>query len=417
MNKQIKVEYIKEFIDESLHSCIIDNHNQIETWFRRQWIKYPPPFYSSIDIRNSGFKIAPIDTNLFPAGFNNLNKDFEFLYIAAIQHILERVSENISKILIIPENHTRNKFYLKSLDTLVDLIKKSGYEVRVARIQSEQALELKSENIIRKNDYLLLGDYNPDVIILNNDLSDGVPALLNGIKQPILPDKNMGWSNRSKTIHFDYYSDIVNSFSRILNIDGWLLEPQFRNCGEIDFQTKQGEDCLLYNANKLFNLIQKKYDEYSINEKPYIMIKADSGTYGMGIMRVDNLEMLKNLNRKQRIKMSKIKGGNKLDRVILQEGIYSYEHLKLSDHVAEPVIYSFGSNLVGGFYRLHNMKNNSENLNAPGMIFHPIPFENACLTPNTDEAIYSETNKFYIYGVVARLAILAAAKEIYNLGD
>ena len=417
MSKQITVEYTKEFIDQSLHSCIIQNHNQIETWFRRQWIKYPPPFYSSIDIRNSGFKIAPIDTNLFPAGFNNLNKDFEFLYISAIQHVLERVSGNISKILIIPENHTRNKFYLKSLDALINLIKKSGYEVRVAKIPNNQTISLAEEKIIRKNDYLVLGDYIPDVIILNNDLSDEIPSLLNGIKQPVLPDKNMGWSNRSKTIHFDYYSDIVNSFSRILDIDGWLLEPQYRNCGEIDFQTKQGEDCLLYNANKLFNLIQKKYDEYSINEKPYIMIKADSGTYGMGIMRVDNLEMLKNLNRKQRTKMSRIKGGNKLDRVILQEGIYSYEHLKPSDHVAEPVIYSFGSNLVGGFYRLHNMKNNSENLNAPGMIFHPIPFKNACLTPNSDEPIYSETNKFYIYGVIARLAILAAAKEIYNLGD
>ena len=417
MNKQNTVEYIKSFPDKSLHSSIIDNHNSIETWFRRQWIKYPPPFYSSIDIRNSGFKIAPVDTNLFPAGFNNLNKDFEFLYISAIQHALERISEKISKILIIPENHTRNKFYLKSLDTLVELIKKSGYEVCVGRIGDKESFIQDEKKFIRKNDYLIFGNYNPDIIILNNDLSDGVPTILNSIKQPILPDKNMGWSNRSKTIHFDYYSDIVNSFSRILNIDAWLLEPQFRNCGEIDFQTKQGEDCLLYNANKLFNLIQKKYDEYSINEKPYIMIKADSGTYGIGIMRIDNTEALKNLNRKQRIKMSKTKGGNKLDRVILQEGIYSYEQLKPSDHVAEPVIYSFGSNLVGGFYRLHNMKDNSENLNAPGMIFHPIPFENACLSPNPDEPIYSETNKFYIYGVIARLAILAAAKEIYNLGD
>ena len=417
MNKQNTVEYIKSFSDKSLHSSIIDNHNSIETWFRRQWIKYPPPFYSSIDIRNSGFKIAPVDTNLFPAGFNNLNKDFEFLYISAIQHALERISEKISKILIIPENHTRNKFYLKSLDTLVELIKKSGYEVCVGRIGDKESFIQEEKKFIIKNDYLVFGNYNPDVIILNNDLSDGVPTILNSIKQPILPDKNMGWSNRSKTIHFDYYSDIVNSFSRILNIDAWLLEPQFRNCGEIDFQTKQGEDCLLYNANKLFNLIQKKYDEYLINEKPYIMIKADSGTYGIGIMRIDSIEALKNLNRKQRIKMSKTKGGNKLDSVILQEGIYSYEQLKPSNHVAEPVIYSFGSNLVGGFYRLHNMKDNSENLNAPGMIFHPIPFENACLSPNSDEPIYSETNKFYIYGVIARLAILAAAKEIYNLGD
>ena len=115
--------------------------------------------------------------------------------------------------------------------------------------------------------------------------------------------------------------------------------------------------------------------------------------------------------------MSKIKGGNKLDKVILQEGIYSNEKLKPSDYVAEPVIYSFGSNLVGGFYRLHSLKSNSENLNSPGMVFHPIPFKNACLSPNTDETISSETNKFYIYGVIARLAILAASKEIYNLGD
>ena len=417
MNRRNTVEYTKAFPNKSLHLNIVSHHNKIESWFRRQWIKYPPPFYSSIDIRNSGFKISPVDTNLFPAGFNNLNKDFEFLYIAAIQHALERISAKISKILIIPENHTRNKFYLESVDTLVNLIKKAGYEVRLGRLGDEKNFSLQENYFTRKNDYLIYKDYSPDIIILNNDLSNGIPEILNGVKQPILPDKNMGWSNRSKTIHFDYYSDVVNSFSKILDIDSWLLEPQFRNCGEIDFQTKQGEDCLLHNANRLFNLIQEKYDEYGIKEKPYIMIKADSGTYGIGIMQIDNIEDLKNLNRKQRTKMSRIKGGNKLDKVILQEGIYSYEKLKPSDHVAEPVIYSFGSNLVGGFYRLHNLKNNSENLNAPGMIFHPIPFKNACLSPNPNEEISSETNKFYIYGVSARLAILAAAKEIYNLGD
>ena len=34
---------------------------KIEAWFRNQWVKYPAPFYSSIDIRNSGYKIAPVD--------------------------------------------------------------------------------------------------------------------------------------------------------------------------------------------------------------------------------------------------------------------------------------------------------------------------------------------------------------------
>ena len=162
-------------------------------------------------------------------------------------------------------------------------------------------------------------------------------------------------------------------------------------------------------------LIQEKYDEYDIQEDPYIMIKADSGTYGMGIMKVKSIDQLLNLNRKQRTKMLKTKGGNKVDKVILQEGIYSNEKLKPSNHVAEPVIYSFGSNLVGGFYRLHDSKSNSENLNSPGMTFLPIPFKDACINPSNSETIYSDTNKFYIYGVIARLAILAASKELYNI--
>ena len=258
-------------------------------------------------------------------------------------------------------------------------------------------------------------NFIPDAILLNNDLSSGIPDILNNINQPILPDKNLGWTNRSKTIHFEYYSNVVNNFSHMLEIDSWLLEPLFRNCGEIDFKTKQGEDCLIHHASRLFELIKNKYDQYKITEEPYIMIKADSGTYGMGIMQVRNIEELTNLNRKQRTKMSKTKGGNKLDRVILQEGIYSNENMKKANQVAEPVIYAFGSNLVGGFYRLHEDKNNSENLNSPGMTFHPIPFKDACISPNSSESIFSDTNKFYIYGVIARLAILAAAKELYNV--
>ena len=145
------------------------------------------------------------------------------------------------------------------------------------------------------------------------------------------------------------------------------------------------------------------------------MIKADSGTYGMGIIQIKSIDELTNLNRKQRTKMTRIKGGNKLDKVILQEGIYSNETLHAKTSIAEPVIYSFGNNLVGGFYRLHSSKNNSENLNSPGMTFHPIPFKEACISPNSNETIYSDTNKFYIYGVVARMAILAASKELYNI--
>jgi len=410
-------EYTKNFENENLHSEIIKNHMKIEAWFRNQWVKYPAPFYSSIDIRNSGYKIAPIDTNLFPAGFNNLDKDLEFLYISAAQHAFERLSPNLTKILIISENHTRNKFYNSSIDALCNILCKSGYEVKVATLLNMETGDGLNPLLTQEGNSLRYDNFIPDAILLNNDLSSGIPDILNNINQPILPDKNLGWTNRSKTIHFEYYSNVVNNFSHMLEIDSWLLEPLFRNCGEIDFKTKQGEDCLIHHASRLFELIKNKYDQYKITEEPYIMIKADSGTYGMGIMQVRNIEELTNLNRKQRTKMSKTKGGNKLDRVILQEGIYSNENMKQANQVAEPVIYAFGSNLVGGFYRLHEDKNNSENLNSPGMTFHPIPFKDACISPNSNESIFSDTNKFYIYGVIARLAILAAAKELYNIEE
>ena len=403
------IVYSNRKFQENIHENVIDHHQQIESWFRNQWLKYPAPFYSSIDIRNSGFKISPVDTNLFPAGFNNLNKDFESLYVTAVKHSLDSLKTKIEKILIIPENHTRNIHYLESLNYLSLLIKKSGYDVKV----SEPGVDKnKFKNI---NSILEYDGFIPDAILLNNDLSSGIPDFLNNIKQIVLPSKNIGWTRRSKSDHFKYYSDVCTNFSKLLKIDSWLIEPEFRNCGEINFKTKQGEDCLIYHAEKLFNIITEKYKMYDIEEKPYIIIKADAGTYGMGVISVNSIDQIKNLNRKQRNKMSSTKGTVKPDSVILQEGVFSFEEIKNTNSVAEPVIYSFSNFLIGGFYRAHDNKANNENLNSPGMIFHPIPLNDICISPDISLPVDSQINKYYVYGVIARLAILAAAKEIFNL--
>ena len=394
---------------ENIHEKIIDNHQLIEGWFRNQWLKYPAPFYSSIDIRNSGFKISPVDTNLFPAGFNNLNKDFESLYITAIKHSLDILKTKIDKILVIPEDHTRNLHYIDSLNYLSILIEKAGFEVIVSKPGINNH---KFKNI---NSMLEYDGFVPDAILLNNDLSNGIPEFLNSVKQVILPSKNIGWTMRSKTDHFNYYSDVCTNFSNLLNIDSWLIEPEFRNCGEINFKTKKGEDCLIYHAERLLNIVSDKYEKYNINEKPYIMIKADSGTYGMGIISINDIAEIKNLNRKQRNKMLSTKGSVMPDKVILQEGVYSFEETKNSNNVAEPVIYSFSNYLIGGFYRTHENKKNNESLNSPGMIFQPIPLNDICISPELSRPIDSQTNRYYVYGVIARLAILAAAKELFNL--
>ena len=58
-----------------LEHKMIDATPMIERWFRMEWQEHTPPFYSSVDIRNAGFKMAPVDTNLFPGGFNNLAEE------------------------------------------------------------------------------------------------------------------------------------------------------------------------------------------------------------------------------------------------------------------------------------------------------------------------------------------------------
>ena len=117
-----------------IESVILDRQSRIESWFRSQWRKTPAPLYASVDLRNAGYKIAPVDTNLFPAGFNNLNPVFESLCIQAVQSALERLDRPVDRVLIIPENHTRNMHYLENLAILQGTFEKAGFETRVGSL-------------------------------------------------------------------------------------------------------------------------------------------------------------------------------------------------------------------------------------------------------------------------------------------
>jgi len=69
--------------------------------------------------------------------------------------------------------------------------------------------------------------------------------------------------------------------------------------------------------------------------------------------------------------------------------------------------------VVGGFYRVHADKGIDENLNAPGASFVPLAFEQSAHLPQPGKAPgASVPNRFYMYGVVGRLAMLAASYEL-----
>jgi len=415
---QLEASYCGPLLE--IESHLIENQKEIETWFRQAWLETPAPFYASVDLRNAGFKLAPVDTNLFPAGFNNLNHDFDALAIQAIQAAVEHVCPKAEGILLIPERHTRNIFYLESLAALSHLIELAGFDIRIGSLEpiaEPVHFELPSGKVLTQHPIKRVGrriavdGFSPCAILLNNDLSGGPVALLEDLEQTAIPPVSLGWWNRSKFRHFSLYTELAESFCKVVDIDPWRITPMMADCGEINFLKREGEDCLAKRVGELLEKINEKYRQYDIDREPFVVIKADAGTYGMGVMIARSAEEVIGLNRKQRSRMAASKEGLGISRVLIQEGVHSFETVGRDKKVAEPVIYMIDHYVIGGFYRVHTKKGIDENLNAPGAEFVPLPFTESCITPNTDISPDADPNRLYTYGVVARLALLAAAHE------
>jgi glutamate--cysteine ligase len=405
-----------------LEQRILDSMPAIERWFRLEWMEHTPPFYTSVDIRNAGFKLAPVDTNLYPGGWNNLTPEMLPLAVQAAQAAIEKICPEAKNLLIIPENHTRNTFYLTNVAQLQRIFHMAGLNVRLGSINPEikdtTVIELPNgesvtlEPVVRSQHRLGLKDFDPCTILLNNDLSAGAPGILEDLhEQFLLPPLHAGWSVRRKTNHFQSYEEVAKRFGKLLGIDPWLINPMFTQCGDVNFAEGTGMDCLRSNVDALLTKIKRKYKEYGINEKPFVVVKADNGTYGMGIMTVRDVADLDALNRKTRNKMNVIKDGQTVNDVIIQEGVLTNE--RINDAVAEPVVYMMDRYVVGGFYRVHAERGVDENLNAPGASFVPLAFADTPHLPQPGvKPGASVPNRFYMYGVIGRLAMLAASYEL-----
>ena len=403
-----------------LERHLLDHQSQIESWFRQQFRATPAPFYASVDLRNAGYKLAPVDTNLFPAGFNNLAPELRPLAVQAAQAAVTQACPVADGVLIIPENHTRNTFYLENVRALQHILCAAGYETRIGPLLPDltepMTLDLPSgetltlEPLVRKGDRVGVGDFFPCAVLLNNDLSSGRPEILEGIEQTLLPPLDMGWVSRYKTHHFEHYTRVAAEFAGLIDIDPWIITPRSVQCGPVDFKKREGLECLAGAVNSVLEETARAYAEHGVEDTPFAVVKSDRGTYGMAIMSVRDPEEILSLNKKQRNKMSSGKEGLVAHQMMVQEGVYTFE--TLNGAVAEPVVYMIGARVVGGFYRVHTGKSATDNLNAPGMHFEPLSFAEACALPDHQADPDAAPNRFYAYGVVARLALVAAAREI-----
>jgi glutamate--cysteine ligase len=219
-----------------------------------------------------------------------------------------------------------------------------------------------------------------------------------------------GWHARSKARHFEYTLELITEFARMVRLDPWLFSCLHARVDAVNINTENDRRRLYEEAVKLFNAVKVKYEEHKITDKPFVFLKSDSGTYGMGVIPIESPEEILNLNRSGRNKLNKGKGGQLNERFLLQEGVPTIT--AVDQHVSEAVIYQIDNNLVGGFYRFNSAKNSRDNLNSPGM-----EFKKMCphLPKYGNCGVHHDMNIFDVYRILARIAGIAAHREIMEL--
>jgi glutamate--cysteine ligase len=390
---------IKAEITTSSHPLETIDSEAASTWINSQLAGHEPMFYTSVDIRNSGIKIAPVDTNLFPAGFNNLAPDclknggLEAAKYFAAYH------QSLKKIGLLVENFSRNLMYWDNVSALKKIFQGAGIDTKIVVDSPDFPESVTAQNGEQIEVHQLAKIQSElDGLILNRDFTSEPSELISNFTKPIIPSPNMGWHKRRKTNHFTAYNQIAEEFASNFGFDPWLISTYHRKCGKVDFRSMTGLECVAIYIEETLNKIRAKYQEYEIQDEPYVFVKSDSGTFGMGIMTIKSPNEILELNKKERNKMDHIRDGVHNTEVIIQEGVPTIDII--DGKPAEPFVYMIGGNPIGGIMRINENRDKYGNLNSAGASFESIKCE----------ALTASCGKTPI-GIISRLAHLAALKE------
>jgi len=402
---------------EELENFVTNNWDQINTFIDSMQGQLPMPIYTSVDIRESTTRFAPVDNNLYPAGFNNIcSLDLNVCSDRIKAAILQK-NPNCQRVAIIPESHTKNKFYLDHLHTLKSIIAKHFPTVDIIspdlELFSNESLNHLGQLELQSNSghnlllipakqvgrNLLTSTETPyDVILLNHDQSKPLPVDWNNCEPNVFPSPFLGWTARQKNLHFSFYEKITNEFCDYFKIDPNLIRAKFIGVEGIDFETKEG----LEKLGDTVELLKAQITE----PDPTIFVKASQGTYGMGISVVKSKDDIISMNRKTRNKMDVGKNNIKFMSLLVQEGIETM--IKVDSHPAEVTIYLIAGKSSGGFMRINPLKNSNSNLNSKGMIY-----KKYCISEICQGQDYQ--CKEAVYCMIARLSTVATALELSHI--
>lgn len=394
--------------------------NDLKEWLRARAPASLEPFYSSIDLRDASYKLAPVDANLYPAGFNNVcNDDLEASTDIVGKLLVRHLGHLPKTIAILPELHTRNRFYVDNLYELRQIFRRLNIETEIGWLgmsggAPEAPFELLTSDerhvtvypFSRHGDRLRIAPFEPDFVLLNNDFSSGFPEILCGVSQPIEPSPLLGWHSRKKSDFFTHYNRLAGELSEAAKLDPWQLQVSTRRVENVDFERGEGMDRIASAVDELLEEMRTAYPHRGINENPHVFVKSNSGTYGMGILRVESGAELLKLNRRERNKMAVGKNQLAIHDVIVQEGIPT--RFQAGGVYAEPVIYLVGWDLFGGFLRKNPNRGRVDNLNSKGMVFQKLCMSDLRNGANRDLELE------LVYGTIAQLSAAAISLEIAN---
>ena len=352
-----------------------ENRELISDWMANKRSEVPIPIYGSVDIRDAGWKVAVVDANHFPAGFNNTSPEDEPHLAALLKNHINRKHEGCTWVHLYPESHTRNPGYVENVATIKRLIESAGFRCTVGspELEEQGSLDgitgpLKLDAVEIDGENLLIDGQKPCLVLLNNDLTEG---MVGGIgAHQVSPPPHMGWQRRRKSEHYECLQSYVNEIAEILEIDPWHLLSSWFVSEDKCLEKESCRQMLAAEVDEFLARIEAKYQTLGIDRDPVAFIKNDRGTYGLGIMAVKSGSELLNLSNRKFKRLMYSKGGVDVENFLIQEGVPTAINTDEGAPV-EPVVYLVDGEAASWFYRINAKKGEMENLNSPSAEFKP----------------------------------------------
>ena len=183
---------------DNLEKRISEKRREVDLWVESHRERIMVPFYSSVDLRFSGRKLAAIDTNVFPAGFNNLSRGFRERAGELFGRSLSSRYPSAGKILLVPELNTKNAWYWENVSVIRSILEYAGYEVGVGIANEEFRGEsvsfdsaggerIEAWRVFQEEGVAKIDGFTPDIVMINNDFSERCPKTLSNLRQPVFP--------------------------------------------------------------------------------------------------------------------------------------------------------------------------------------------------------------------------------------